>query len=198
MTGCAPIFDSKARKVHPARQQPLSPIRLFNGLKFNWPIWRTMPSWSMDQALCILHNTPVILQLKHKYRPLAGTVELHIGKVARDLFRSAVETGEISDPASPARWLALAERLGFAIPSELRAVSEPASLPQSERTERPGTASYSDIRSALQEIGQAPEAEHVEGVRAALPGRRVLRKQVRDARAEVFGKPRRGRPQTLE
>jgi hypothetical protein len=59
------------------------------------------------------------------------------------------------------------------------------------------TASYSDVKKAVQKLGPAAEAELWEAVRGKLAPNRVSRQQVRCARDEIFGKPgRTGRPKS--
>jgi hypothetical protein len=85
---------------------------------FDWAAVCASPAWTLDEALCLFHDAPVVLRIKH--RPLAKSVELHIGKEVRELFLRQIEASRITDPATPAQWLALAESIGIPIPSGLR------------------------------------------------------------------------------
>ena len=61
----------------------------------------------------------------------------------------------------------------------------------------PSTASYPDLKAAVQKRGNATESELLRAVREALPGKKVPREWVRRARNELFGKPgRKGRPKS--
>jgi hypothetical protein len=59
------------------------------------------------------------------------------------------------------------------------------------------TASYSDVRAAVQKRGPAVEAELLRTAREELAPKHVSRQQIRDAIAELFGRPgRTGRPKS--
>jgi hypothetical protein len=71
---------------------------------------------------------------------------------------------------------------------------EPAANDQRPLSKK--TASYDDVKAAVEKRGVAKEAELVEAAREALPDRQVPRAWVRRARDDLFGKPPIGRPKS--
>jgi hypothetical protein len=57
-------------------------------------------------------------------------------------------------------------------------------------------ASYAEVKSAIEKLGDAPEKQLLERVREALHDKKISRDQVRQARSEAFG-TRIGRPPKL-
>jgi hypothetical protein len=58
----------------------------------------------------------------------------------------------------------------------------------------PSIVSYAELRAAIATHGAAPEDKLIEYATATFPQKHVPRQLIRDARDELFGKPRLGRP----
>jgi hypothetical protein len=103
------------------------------GLRFNYPYWRNLPSWSLHEAVALTSRKPGVAALMClTRRPFEETMELHFRHdPARvlDGFERAIVVGDITDPARPAEWIALAQRLGVAIPRELQPAAQAAPKP---------------------------------------------------------------------
>src|SRR5262249_6876911 len=104
----------------------------------------------------------------------------HFRQAASALARRTNETAELLASEVPS-----ADRP----PRKAGASGKPAAL----------TASYSDVRSAVERHGRGTERELLRAVGKTLPNKHVPREWVRQARDELFGKPgRTGRPKSAK
>ena len=162
-------------------QRPPDPRFTNGGLDLDLPYWRTLPDWSMAEAILVLSGqSGAGMLLASKHGTLADTLRIHFPHV-RDRFRRAVEIGDITDPARPADWLALAQRLGMQIPTALDAGAPPIVIPAvspegrppGRRGRKPGSGAIDDD-AALDEMrrliadGEAPSLYDAAGKAAGL------------------------------
>jgi hypothetical protein len=91
----------------------------------------------------------------------------------------------------------LSEAVHFQLAPMVESPKEPDVAPTPSGEASPITASYADVKKAVEKRGRATECELRKAAHEALPGKQVPRIWVRKARDELFGKlGRTGRPKS--
>jgi hypothetical protein len=118
-----------------------------------------------------------------------------------DQLRLLVEEGVAKDEAkgrlaASAPELRIKEAAGLTV-GEVPSADFPSQRVEESEKPATSTASYSEVRSAIEKHGPGTEKELLTAVGKATPGKRIPRRWVRDARDELFGKRgRTGRPKS--
>jgi hypothetical protein len=157
--------------------------RLGKAFRLREITYRPLYAVSYEDAMIDYNTGKVFLRkpVKKTFTPTVTAAEFvaHFPQAASALARRIDETTEL---------------LASEIPSADRTLNEAGA--SGEPTTTP-TASYLDVKAAIQKHGPATEKELSRAVSEALPNKHVSREWVRRARDELFGKKgRTGRPKS--